>query len=163
MDTCKQKMTFFETFFLREPTPPSRLAKIESSQEKVQLRLSQFDGAAAACRPVERSLFQSFCANPQTTSVEAEDFDPVAATVAKNKEMSTERIGFKRSGNNPVEPVEALAHVRHPGGQIYLSRWTRIQHGRKESSEPTTAAISPALLPSGKKISRPSGKRIVTP
>ena len=65
--------------------------------------------------PAESALFKPFIAKPKSRSIPGENLDAGARGVAKNKEMAAGGIHPEAVGDDAVETVETLAHVRGTG------------------------------------------------
>lgn len=86
----------------------------------------QFRGAdehAILSRPgkAEGSLLQTLLPKGQAVAVPIKDFEAIAAAVAKDKEMSRERIAAELIANNLRQAVKAAAHVRGRNTKIDLN------------------------------------------
>ena len=72
---------------------------------------------ADARRPGKSPFFQAFCTNPKPRPIKEKDLEPVAALIAEDKEMTRERVGFERTGNQGGEAIKTLAHNGGSGYQ----------------------------------------------
>ena len=62
--------------------------------------------------PAESALFKPFIAKPKSRSIPGENLDAGARGVAEDKEMPAGGIHPEAIGDDAVETVETLAHVR---------------------------------------------------
>ena len=62
--------------------------------------------------PAESALFKTFTAKPKPRSIPGENLDACARGVAENEEMAAGGIHPEAIGDDAIETVETLAHVR---------------------------------------------------
>ena len=63
-------------------------------------------------RKLKSTFLQAFVEQHKTAGFPAQHFDPVALFVDENKQITTHGVLFHLAGNNPAQPVKALAHIR---------------------------------------------------
>src|SRR5271157_682485 len=107
---------------LARSIPPSNKGELFMTQDDLALRV-------AGLRPGETSLFQSLGTDPESGSVPDEDLQPIALAVAEQEQVPAQRLTRQSIPNQTVQPLEPLAHVGDPGGQIDPCSWSQSKHG----------------------------------
>jgi len=94
-------------------------------------------------RPAEGTLFQPFAQHPQTCPIKIKHFDPGMSPITKDVERSAARVLSKTAAHQPVQTVEALAHVAAVDQQKDLQAPTEADH-RFAPSRPSNSAANAA-------------------
>jgi len=115
------------------PVPPLVLGfgQIDSTQQQRQLFVTQYDLALriAGWRPGEASFLQPLGTDPESASVPHDDLQPIALAVAEQEQVPAQRLTRQTIADETVQPLEPLAHVGDPGGQIDSCGWSQPKHG----------------------------------
>ena len=80
-------------------------------------------------RPGETPLLQPFGTDPESASVPDEDLQPITLAVAEQEQVPAERVTRQSISHHTEQPLEPLAHVSDPGGQIDPCGWAQSKHG----------------------------------
>ena len=83
----------------------------------------------AGLRPREAPFLQPLGTDPESATIPDEDLQPIALAVAEQEQVSAQRLTRQSIPNQTVQPLEPLAHVGDPGGQIDPCGWTQSKHG----------------------------------
>jgi len=85
--------------------------------------------ASPDCGQVNRPFSNLLGTDPESASVPDENLQPIALGVAEQEEVPAQRLTRQSVSNQTVQPLEPLAHVGDPGGQIDPCGWTQAKHG----------------------------------
>ncbi len=93
--------------------------------------MTQYDLALriTGLRPGETPFLQPLGTDRESASVPDEDLQPIALAVAEQEQVPAQRLTRQTIPNQTVQPLEPLAHVGDPGGQIDPCSWTQSKHG----------------------------------
>src|SRR5271157_6570083 len=112
------------------PSPTLRLHQIDPTQQHPQFLLTQHDFAAPVTRlrPAKASFLETLRAHPQTAAVPEQNLQPVALRIHEQKHMAAQRVALQLIPYDPIQPVEALAHVCGSRRQIDARRRPKAEH-----------------------------------
>ena len=115
------------------PVPPLVLGfrQIDPTQQQRKLFVIQDDLTLRipGLRPGETPFLQPLGTDPESASVPDEDFQPIALAVAEQEQVPAKRLARQTIADQTVQPLEPLAHVGDPGGQIDSCGWAQSKHG----------------------------------
>ena len=115
------------------PVPPLVLGfgQIDPTQQQRKLFVTQDDLALriTGLRPGETPFLQPLGTDPESASVPDEDLQPIALAVAEQEQVPAQRLTRQSIADQTVQPLEPLAHVGDPGGQIDPCGWAQSKHG----------------------------------
>jgi hypothetical protein len=105
--------SFFSLFALipRSHLGAAQIHSVSQHREGLPSQLQLWTLCLSWLRPAEGTLFQPFAQHPQTRPIKIKHFDSGMAPVTKDVERSAARILSKTAVHQPVQTVEALAHV----------------------------------------------------
>ena len=135
IETFKQPRNLCGSVFLRggPPVPPLvlRFGQIDPTQQQRKLFVAQDDLALriTGLRPGKTPFLQPFSTDPESASVPDEDLQPIALGVAEQEQVPAQRLTRQSIAHQTVQPIEPLAHVGDPGGQIDPCSWAQSKHG----------------------------------
>src|SRR5580700_2132685 len=140
----------------------SGAAPIYPLEQHRELRTRHRHGAGGGLRPHEAPALEALREQTQPISIPPEHLDAIAATTAKDKELSGERILSELQLRECAESIKSLPQVRDAGGQPHLHPRRKGDHRRQSSStrrSRTRAAALPWMRtrpPLARSISRKS-------
>ena len=117
-----------------------------------QVEIPPIDPAifGAHIRLAEGALFQTLIPDGQSVAVPIEQFDPVAVSVAKDKQGTGERVLIEFQPDQAAQAIEGLSHIARgpvqidPGGGSQGKHdplTTEITWRRVEGSKPQSSSI----------------------
>ena len=74
------------------------------------------DTSSPAAWPPESLLFKTPIEEPESIIVPVENFDFIPHSIAENKQMAREGIGFQNLINQYHESIDGFTHIRGTGG-----------------------------------------------
>src|SRR6267154_4795871 len=117
----------------------------QSASQRLLELVSTWTLCLSWLRPAEATLFQPFAQHPQTCPIKIKHFDPGMSPVTKDVERSAARVLSKTAAHQPVQTVEALAHVAAVDQQKDLQAPTEADH-RFAPSRPSNSAANAASV-----------------
>jgi hypothetical protein len=141
--------------------PPGTLRRtpVNTLQQHRQLRRADRQLALRRRWPDEPSLFKALGKQAGPLAVPPNDLDQIAATSTKNEKMTRERILLQHPLGQRRQRVEALPHVRDPGGQPDLRLHRNRDHSvtrplaRRSTRSTSKAPLSVRRCPEVRSIS----------
>ena len=115
------------------PVPPLVLGfgQIDPTQQQRELFVTQDDLALSipGLRPGKTPFLQPLGTDPESAAIPDEHLQTIALGVAEQEQVPTQRLARQSIPDQTVQPLEPLAHVGDPGGQIDPCGWTQSKHG----------------------------------
>src|SRR4029077_13994557 len=121
---------------------PSPIDPLEQHRE---LRAGDCHGAGSCLRPHEAPALEALREQTQPISIPPEHLDAIAATTAKDKELSGERILGELQLRECTESIKSLPQVRDAGAQPHLHPRRKGDHRRQSSSTRRSRTRAAAL------------------
>lgn len=117
----------------RLPVPPLVLGfgQIDPTQQQRKLFVTQDDLALriTGLRPGETPFLKPLGTDSESASIPHEYLQTIALAVAEQEQVPAQRLTRQTIPNQTVQPLEPLAHVGDPGGQIDPRSWAQSKHG----------------------------------
>jgi hypothetical protein len=101
------------------PPPPTRLHEVHAREQQEQIATAQDHGCVVLlCRPRKRATLETLVEHPEPALIPRQNCQPVAAPIAKEKQMARERIQIEAFTHQCGEAVNRPAQIRGAGRDV---------------------------------------------
>src|SRR5438132_1007019 len=130
---------------------------VDTVEQHGQLRSTQADAALVGlgCGEAKRALFQTLVDNHIAVLIPVQQLDPVAAAVAKDEDVSGERLGLQVLPHELRQRVKAFAQIGRLNAQPNTHGRRKTQHGVCSSSTASSCRSVTASKPLATRNRRP--------
>lgn len=105
--------------------------QIDAAEQQCELFLRQLHALTRRLRPTQTAVLHVLRADPQPAAIEVQNLQSITTAIRKQKQMSTQRILLKTTGNKAIQTAKSQTHIDRSRCNINARR-----HAQTEDRSP---------------------------